>query len=105
MNHSVLEWFDLRERDLFDIIETATYCGSRSCLLDSDGGLLAHSSLAMFDMHELSRLQEWLRVNGSTLNMPFALKLSRSLSGAEPKDLLVCPIYQNEDKIFSITVY
>jgi hypothetical protein len=105
MNHSVLEWFDLRGRDLFDIIETATFCGPRSCLLDSDGTLLANASHAIFDTHELSRIQEWLRFKGLTLNMPFALKLSRNMSGFEPKDLLVCPIYYKEEKIFSVTVY
>lgn len=105
MSQSVLEWFDLRGMDLFDIIETATFCGPRSCLLDSDGALVASSSNAMFDTYEFMKIQEWLRRKGGTLNMPFGLKLSRAISDSEPRDLLVCPIYQNEHKIFSITVY
>ena len=73
--------------------------------MDSDGAVLANSSHAMLDTHEFSRIREWVTFKGPTLSMPFALKLSRSMSASEPKDILVCPIYQNEDKIFSITVY
>jgi hypothetical protein len=105
MNHSVLEWFDLRGQDLFYIIEMASFCGPRSCLTDATGILVSYLPPEILDNHEFTKIQNWIKRNGQALKTPFALKLSRKNTNHGTKNLLVCPINQNKDRLFSITVY